>query len=341
MQDWELALTAHKKFMKLTPENRGLFFALLGKEKDLDSYATSPVYYALTGRKGLWLYQDGNSYMPLCWHPNVDGEILVFPSRGANNPHILNRLLAEVPIPPLGLRLARVKGRAASSLVMPNTATATDRSISFMPVQENVLDWLFPVRILSTEKVAKLQGGEFYRIRNYISQMKRQNVKVERLSADHVSQFMHLVYRWANKRTTSANELIELVAPYKRTIELLDDDVFNLDGLVFFVDGVMEGAAMWEPPNTKTGIANAWVNLVNTEHKGICEFVMNSVSQTLFAEGIPFINYGGSETKGLDNFKEKYGPAHSVQLHSIEAIIEGNDLILDSLIKFRDMRVAA
>jgi hypothetical protein len=95
MEEWEESVSVLKRFIRLTEENRGLFFALLGKESDLDSYATSPVYYAFTGRKGLWLYQDGNSYVPLCWHPNVDGQILVFPPRGQYHPTILKKVLMK------------------------------------------------------------------------------------------------------------------------------------------------------------------------------------------------------------------------------------------------------
>ena len=198
IKDWEFDVAIHKKFMFLTPENRALFFALLGKENDLDSYATSPVYYAITGRKGLWIYQDGNTYVPLCWHPNIEGQILVFPPRGKENPHILKRLLTEIPIPPAGIKLARIKKDDLECEWLKSIQSTAGRLISIVPVEELTLDWRYPVRILSTEKVAKLEGGHYYRIRNYISQAKRHNIRIESLSANHAPQIISFAYRWAN-----------------------------------------------------------------------------------------------------------------------------------------------
>lgn len=340
IKDWEFDVAIHKKFMCLTPENRALFFALLGKENDLDSYATSPVYYAITGRRGLWIYQDGNSYVPLCWHPNIEGQILVFPPRGKENPHILKRLLTEIPIPPAGIKLARIKKDDLECEWLKSIQSTAGRLISIVPVEEFTLDWRYPVRILSTEKVAKLEGGHYYRIRNYISQAKRHNIRIESLSANHAPQIISFAYRWANRRTTNAAELINLVSPYQQTMDLLKDEHFNLDGLVFYIDGHIQAVTIWEPPNTSTQIANAWVNLSNTSYKGISEFVMKSVAETLYAKGILYLNFGGSETKGLDDYKEKYIPTHSVQLCSMQAEVDGVDLVLDSLMKFHETRAA-
>ena len=343
IEEWEIEVRFLKKFIRLTEENRGLFFALLGKDSDLDTYLTSPVYYALTGRKGLWVYQEGNSYVPVCWHPNVDGQILVFPPRGAYNPNILKNLLTAIPIPPKGVRLTRIKQEDIGSQLLVNVKGSAGRSIVLEEVDEDVLDWKFPVRILSTDAVRKLDGNHHLRTRNYVKRLGQEHVVMtEKLTPSQMPKVMEFVQRWAQRRTCIPSELKELIAPYKTTFDLLTDESFNVDGLVFLVDGVIQAISMWEPPNTSTMIANAWVNLCNTSIKGLSEFVMKSTSEALFLQGIPYINYGGSETPGLDNFKNKFVPAFSIDLASVDANIEGVDAILHTLFEIKQgLRIAA
>lgn len=332
MCDWEAELAMHPRFLRLTKENRSLFFTLLNKEQDLDTYASSPSYYALTGRKGLWLYQNENGYVPVCWHPNVDGQILVFPPRGIENKLIMQRLLTEMPEPPRGIRLARLSEEGLSSVWFSKAIRLTGRNVRLVPVQETVLDWRFPVHILSTKIVASLEGNHFLRTRNYVKHLKQRNVQIEPLTRWHTTRVMDFAFRWANKRTDNVNELIELVAPYQETFSLLDDEALHLGGLVIKIDGQIQAVTMWEKPNTKTGIANALVNICNTSFKGLSDFAMKVTAEALFSQEVLYINYGGSETEGLDNFKKKFLPAFSIPLRSIEAVIEGEDAILKSLL---------
>ncbi len=341
MEEWEESVSVLKRFIRLNDENRGLFFALLGKESDLDSYATSPVYYAFTGRKGLWLYQDGNAYVPLCWHPNVDGQILVFPPRGQYHPTILKKVLTEMPIPPAGVSLARVKAEEICSEPIHSISGSIGRSISTSLVNEEpVLDWRYPVRILSTEKVAKAKGKAFMKTRNNIRQMEQYSVSVLPISMARTSQIVEFVNRWARARSQNSVEIKELVAPYLETISLLKDEVFNVGGQMFFVDDLLQAVTLWERPNTAMKIANVWMNLCDTQIRGLSEFVVQKTSQELLALGIPYANYGGSETKGLDFYKRKYDPAYSLELKSIGVDIKGVDVILNSLIRIQT-RVAA
>lgn len=341
-EDWEHEVALLHRFVKITEENRGLFFALLGKESDLDSYATSPVYYAFTGRNGLWIYQDGNSYVPLCWHPNVDGQILVFPPRGQYHPTILKKALAEMPTPPAGISLARVKADEICSESIRNISGFAGRSISTTLVDEEpVLDWRYPVHIFSTENVARSEGRAFVKVRNNIKQMEQYTVSILPLSEGRTPQVIEFVNRWARGRSPNIAEIKELVSPYVETMKLLKDDVFNVSGQMFFVDGLLQAVTLWERPNTAMKIANVWMNLCNTEIRGLSEFVVQRTSQELLALGIHYANYGGSETKGLDVYKKKYDPAFSLELKSINVDIKGCDVILNSLIRIQKTRIAA
>jgi len=341
MEEWEIEIELLKKFVRLTGENRGLFFALLGKRSDLDSYLTSPVYYALTGRKGLWIYQDGNTIVPLCWHPNVDGQILIFPPQGENNQDILKKLLTEIPVPPAGLRIARLKKEDLNSPLMQNAKGVLGRSVSLSFVEENVLDWRYPVRTLSTERVKNMQGSAFMRARNHLKQLEQHKISVVPLSTFYESQIIEFAHRWARNRTNDPTEIKELISPYEEAMNLLKDEAFRLGGHIFFVDNCVQAVTMWEHPNNTLKIANAWVSLCNTKCKGLSEFVMKTTAEALWDIGVPYVNYGGSETKGLDDYKNKYVPAYSLDLCSVDVAIKGVDPVLRSLIKIQNSRIAA
>ncbi len=161
------------------------------------------------------------------------------------------------------------------------------------------------------------------------------------LSEARTPQVIEFVNRWARARSQDIVEIKELVSPYVETMKLLKDDVFNVSGQMFFVDGLLQAVTLWERPNTDMKIANVWMNLCNTEIRGLSEFVVQRTAQELLALGIHYANYGGSETKGLDFYKKKYDPAFSLELKSIDVDIKGCDVILNSLIRIQKARIAA
>ncbi len=179
------------------------------------------------------------------------------------------------------------------------------------------------------------------RARNHLQQLKKRHITVQQLSKSLDSDVIAFVTRWASRRTNNLAEIKELVSPYIETMNLLKDEIFRIDGHLFFVDGQLEAVTMWELPNTSLNVANAWVNLCNTGHNGLSEFVMKTTAETLSGRGIQYINYGGSETKGLDDYKNKYVPAYSINLCSLDVNVTGEDAILHSLITISETRLAA
>jgi hypothetical protein len=79
---WEQQVESLEQVERVGPDALDRLCALLKPENDIDSYVTSPTYYLFTGRKGRWIYRDGEAFVPFCWHPNVAGQVLVFPQRG-------------------------------------------------------------------------------------------------------------------------------------------------------------------------------------------------------------------------------------------------------------------
>ena len=333
-EDW---LEQSERVESLTDVNVSRLVNLLGSEEDCDSYAVSPAYYAFTGRHGLWLYHYDGTYLPFCWHPNIAGQILIFPPRGERNYAAITALLDEAPMPPEGFLLARFKPQEISQL---KTFYAFLRRASFEPVEEKVLDWRYPARILSTLNTAQMLGRDYMSIRNRIQQIKKYPVNIYSLSCEHIPEIEALACRWANRQAEAPNELIDLVSPYKKTLRLLNHKELGLEGLVFVIDNQIQAVTMWDVSNPQHKMANLYMNLCNVAYHGLSEFSVKATATKLCEAGVPLLNLGGSETAGLDHFKNKFAPVLSVNLCSLKASIAKTATIVRVAEAEKELRVA-
>lgn len=290
---------------------------ILTHEEDSDSYLTSPVYYAFTGRRGLWLYQKGQTTIPFCWHPNVEAQILVFPPKGEKNFSAIVSFLKELPPPPLGFLLARFKQEDIGAL------QRTDRAFFqgfISPMEEEVLDWKYPVRILSTEHVAKAFGGRFRRIRNRVRHIENLGGSIEDLTAAQVPELRGLAQEWASFKSSDGEDLLDLTYPYLRLLGLMNCTGVDLKGLIFKMQGRVQAVTMWDVSNRSSKTANMYVNLCSNELcVGLSDYAIKATADKLFSDGFALMNLGGSETAELDYFKAKFDPISSINIYSLEA----------------------
>lgn len=333
-EDW---LEDSKYVERITDANISRLVKLMTSEVDVDSYAVSSAYYAYTGRRGLWLYHYDGTYVPMCWHPNIDGQILIFPPRGKKNYSAIAALLDEAPTPPSGFLLARFKPEEISQL---KTFHAFVRRMSFEPVAEEVLDWRYPVRILSTSDTAQMLGHKYMLIRNRVRQTHKYSLAVQPLLTKHIPEIETLALRWANRQAEKPDELIDLITPYRETLRLLKHKKLGLDGLVFIVEGQIQAVTMWDISNPAHKTANLYMNLCNVTYRGLSEFSINATAAKLCADGVSFINLGGSESAGLDHYKNKFSPVLSVDLCSLEPSTVAMTTIIESPDATRELRVA-
>lgn len=317
--DFEGWLEQSQQVERVTDVTMSHFAKALSLEEDRDSYATSPAYYAFTGRRGLWLYHYQGTYLPLCWHPNIEGQILIFPPRGQKSYVAITTLLAEAPVPPTGFLLARFKSEDVSRLKTFHGFLNYD---PYELIEEKVLDWRYPVRVLSTKGTKEMQGHKYMLIRNRVRQTQKYRPDVQRLSLKHIPEIETLSYRWANQQAEKPEEFLDLVAPYKQTLKLLRNKTFGLDGLVFAVDGQIQAATIWDISNSKHRTANLFMNLCNVTYRGLSEFSIAFTAERLLSDGVQFLNLGGSETLGLDRYKNKFAPEFSLQLCSLKPKIK-------------------
>ena len=258
----------------------------------------------------------------------MDGQILVFPPRGEKNYAALTALLDEAPSPPAGLLLARFKAEDVFHLK------------SFAPVEEQVLDWRYPVRVLSTKNMVEMHGHDYMLIRNRVKQTKKYPLEVAPLSLAHIPEIENLSYRWANKQAEKPEELIDLVNPYRETLRLLKHKTLKLDGLVFIVEGQIQATTMWDVSNPYSKTANLFMNLCNINYRGLSEFSIKATAEKLLAKGVNLLNLGGSETSGLDHYKNKFVPQFSVELYSLKATANMGSFSIKEPVVVKQLQVA-
>ncbi|MDD4616157.1 MAG: hypothetical protein PHW76_03450 [Alphaproteobacteria bacterium] len=294
---------------------------LLASCEDTDSYLTSPAYYSFTGRNGLWVYERGGAFVLTCWHPNVLGQILIFPQLIKSETDLVTDLLNVIPEPAGGVRIARAK---PSDIIEQKDLYFSNRHVSLERQEETVLDWKYPVRIFSTADVAALSGSRFMLVRNRVRQLKKYSVDVLPFDIiNHSRALENLLHRWANYNATSRLEYELLYAPYEALFSHSIDKSSGLSGQMIFVDGVLQAVGLWDVSNSHRKTANVYVNFCNTKIPGLSEFSMVACCRTLHNQGIDYVNLGGSETKNLDAYKRKFAPAITIDLCSVDVRING------------------
>ena len=319
VEAWEQAIDTLANCERVDSENWQTLVVLLGTEEDSDSYLTSPLYYAYTGRKGLWLYREHNTFIPFCWHPNVTGRILVFPTLGAKNETALHNMLFQFPMPPAGLYLARNK--VAFDGVKTLISSRNQRHILLTSKTETVLDWQYPVRVLDTAQVANMVGHDFMHIRNRYRQTRKYSVESRSLQTCSSLEINKFIWRWSEQSSLSSFDIEAAASPYLAITDLVQNRNFDAHGLAFFVNGSIQSIVAWDISNQHTPTANIFINLTNTAYKGLSEYGLQAAAKTLSDNNIKYMNLGGSETKSLDDYKNKYVPAYSLDLTSIDVSI--------------------
>lgn len=292
---------------------------LLAPCEDADSYLTSPTYYSFTGRYGLWVYEKGDAFLFVCWHPNVPGEILIFPQLVQTETDLVANLLSLIPEPAGDVRIARIKSTNAEEIRVLRSGS---RRITLEKQEENVLDWKYPVRILSTAHVASLSGHKFMKIRNHIRQLTKHSVEVMPFDAiRHSRALENLLHRWADYNAKNRAEYDLLYAPYETLFSQSLENPLGLSGQMIFVEGQLQSVGLWDVSNNHRKTANVYVNFCNTEIGGLSELSTVKCCETLHDHGIAYVNLGGSETDSLDSYKRKFDPIVSIDLCTIAAKI--------------------
>ncbi len=165
---------------------------LLSVSQRSDSYSQSASYYAMTGRKGLWLYSTKDTFMVIAAHPNSDDHLLISPPMGKEPANLLNQVVRDNRIFAEHIQLARMGGQDQLLLAW------AEASGNFKAAPEELLDWKYPIHTLSTQDMIERSGGKFRDFRKGILRSQRDGLSAKPIqSQDDRFRVLTLVNSWS------------------------------------------------------------------------------------------------------------------------------------------------
>ncbi|MEQ9297626.1 MAG: hypothetical protein RIF33_03635 [Cyclobacteriaceae bacterium] len=201
-----------------------------------------------------------------------------------------------------------------------------------VPENETILDWLYPTYVLSTTKATEQSGKDLHQVRKECRKLDQNEIEFLPFSG-HEDQALEVVAHQYAKLFLEQNSNYplsyqEIAQPVIDVLELCkkSPEVFSI--YVTWHKNKPEGFFVWEKLSDDT--ANALWFLYNRNIRGLSYTQMIKACETLKEEGIQRVNFGGSETAGLDQFKRKFKPVQSFQLQSIALSLKTNAFMLDS-----------
>ncbi len=267
----------------------------LAAQKSQDPYARSAAYFGLTGRHGLWQIKDGDSFILVCIHPNIENEYLIFPPHGEKGDELLSKTIHTFVRMGLKASVARAESLEVAKSYLNQ-------------IEEPVLDWKYPVHTLDTNSLTHHQGKGFQHFRQKLNALDMANVEADDLiPARDKKAVKEVISLWANGDQ-------DMVEPYNRLIDLFD--VLPLQGRIIYYNRTPVALSIWEETDPENGFSNAYAHVALHEIKGLSQFVFLDMGQTLNARGFKNVCVGGSESEGLDRFKRNLCPVASLNLSS-------------------------
>jgi hypothetical protein len=123
-----------------------------------DDYVWSPAYFRMTGRQGLFAFQEGEALLMCCRHPNRDNVTLVFPEFSTDETFSLTRRVITTLLNDERAEVQFARFTTAQADALVGAVDSDVHGYSVCHVQEDALDWRFPCHTLDTMRVVSRQG---------------------------------------------------------------------------------------------------------------------------------------------------------------------------------------
>lgn len=260
----------------------------------LDPYKLSAGYYSMTGRNGLWILDSDDTQAIFCLHPNKTGTALVFPPIKGNIDDAVKLISLSLRSLNVDIQIARSEEPISGKTLKPMT--------------EDTLDWVYPVHTLSTATVAQHAGKGFQHFRQKLNALNESKIEVRDLNpVQDKKAIEQILSEWGGNSD-------DVKTPYMRLLTCFVS--LPMQGRITFFDGNPAGFSIWEETNPQEKTANAYAHIGLQNIKGMSQFVMLDMCQTLVSRGFDKVCIGGSETEGLDRFKRNLCPIQSISLFS-------------------------
>ncbi|HEY8189972.1 MAG TPA: hypothetical protein VIF12_04760 [Micavibrio sp.] len=283
-----------------------------------DSYLNAPLYYILTGRKGIWVHEGYGSAMAVCRHPHIDDRLLVFPEVGHAEGKLAASVLSGLELPPGGVQLARFTAYNLESLKDALSQQNSSRIDSIKVIQEEILDWRYPAHMLDTARVARVEGHEFAKIRNKCRKVKS-TTEILDLQDPAALRAMRAAHKyWEGSMVLRDRDGSDSNGYYTTLFAMIEEWPHLFNGLVFMQGKRPLGFTVCDTPFMKK--ANLLANLSDATVAGLADYQVVATCRTMAAKGVIALNFGGSETESLDLFKRKFVPSASIELMSADII---------------------
>lgn len=302
--------------IQITNDLIPLLSKILKRQKTDDPFLSDLAYLMMTGRHGLWIYGDDNSMMIMARHPNRENILLLFPPFGDNPVGLIQQALSDPQIPKGTIRFARIPDKTGSTFINDLLHIGYAGTI----IEEDVLDWTYPVHALDVHRVLKHEGLEFRNFRNRLRAAQKISSRTERIVPRfHHNDIMNIASRWATDGRKAGFTHEDLIGPVQESLRLMENPNLNIHGIIVYHNNQPSSYMIWSIPLAHKNIAVPLVR-VSIGHmnglKGTAEYSMFKTMKALAEDRINFMYMGGSETAELDQFKRKLSPVASISLKS-------------------------
>lgn len=315
---WEQRIEKIPGVLAINKDTLSFLPRILERFEGDDPYMMCPSYHAFTGRYGLWAYYKDRSLLLMAKNPANKEQILFFPQLGDSAPHLALDIIDNMPQPKGGYRFSRIPTEQAN--FMAAILNKRSKTHSFNVIREDLLDWTYPVHVISTEKVINPSGRQMKNFRLHMAKIDQTRITVKPFNASSdIPELMSIVDQWA-KNKARALDYDEMMEIYRALFELVLHPALNLMGIKIYYDGELKAYEIWDMPKEKNGIANSFAGFSNAQIYGFSEFQHYALCKTLHEAGIKEVCLGGSEIEGLDAFKRKMRPVRSICLSSIDVV---------------------
>lgn len=272
-----------------------------------DSYIVSPVYYLMTGRNGGMIYRENNQTVITIIHPNLKDWILVFPALSIM--YNQNQLSFEIKVaqkiinenPSKKVKIARVPWKLAEKY-------------QNLVVEEDLLDWRYPVYILDVNSVLSLKGKNYQQIRQRLNNFDAKLCFEKQIAIiEDRNTILDISAKWASEFPYLEYSISDLLSPTERLLTLMERSELKIEGHIIYYKGKASAFCIWEK---RDDIANAYAMSADRSIAGLAEYNIFTMCKLLYLRGISRVNIGGSESIGLNRFKKKFSPVQAILLKS-------------------------
>ncbi len=286
-----------------------------------DPYSISPTYYAVTGRRGLWLSkhikgENEKTACLFCLHPNIKNTVVIFPPFGCNPSDAVISLINEIGDIGINFQIGRIAKQ--SNITKEMSEYFSGRATAS---KENILDWAFPVHTINATKLIERKGKKYGRIRQVMNKFDGIDTSVREIDFFNDSSLIKKLSSNWDGNTDHYNQYDITLNMYFETLANIacKEPQISLNGIIISIDGVDRGFSIWEPALTESKTANLFASQVTS-------FDMTNLSTYLTIKSVEYaLNYGdeymclgGSENIGMDRYKRGFIPDISEELITIK-----------------------